>query len=277
MAPLSPRDTGQFSPITDRSRQVSGANSDRDDNPHASAGRSSSGAAATNAGSTPSEIDISRRRRRIEELEDLERREQAQLLRAHEREVEMRTKELARERERLRVLGTTSVSNSDAGPAAVRTHPQHSYSMVNLVPSRSGNGETPARPISQYGEPLALTASPSTSSSASNPPLRPDHAPYCGCQACSASQYSDSHPHVQVAAQPRTPKEKPKGWIRRLSMPVVANAFSSPDYKKAYGVSAGIAGGPQTGGPLPYFEPDSTGGIGNVHNGRARKISFGRR
>lgn len=78
--------------------------------------------------------------------------------------------------------------------------------------------------------------------------------------------------------------------MRRLSMPVVAGAFSS-DAKKgagvgAYGVGAGIAGGGQMGYGAPVgvngparFEQDSTGGISNVGlmHARPRKISFGRR
>ncbi|EJD07114.1 uncharacterized protein FOMMEDRAFT_165721 [Fomitiporia mediterranea MF3/22] len=276
--PLSPRNTGQVSPTTDRPRQASGPTALRDNN-------SSTGTVIVNqvptsadAGATPSEIDLARRRRRIEELEELERREQAQALRAREREIEMQTKELERERERLRALGIATSSSSGSG--GVRTHQQHSYSMVNLVPSRSGGGggEVPVRPTSQYGEPIALSASQSTSSSSnSNPSTRPDHAPYCGCQTCSASQYSNPPSHVQAAPQPRMQREKPKGWMRRLSMPVVSNAFSSSDSKKPYGIGPGVAGGGKTGGPAPYFEADSTGGISNVNPGRQRKLSFGRR
>ncbi|KAI5115012.1 hypothetical protein M0805_004148, partial [Coniferiporia weirii] len=73
--PLSPRYTGQRSPTTDRIRQVSGPQSSRDDAP-------SSPTTGATQGMTPaptsSEFDLTRRRQRIEELEDLERREQAQ-------------------------------------------------------------------------------------------------------------------------------------------------------------------------------------------------------
>ncbi|KAL5526300.1 hypothetical protein ACEPAF_8023 [Sanghuangporus sanghuang] len=266
-APLSPRDTGQVSPTFDRPRQVSGPNNGRDNSTGSTQQLNESDEATAQPGPTASEIDIMRRRRRIEELEDLERREQAQALRAREREIEMQTKALERERERLHTLNAASPAKSNG--AIVRGHPQHSYSMVNLVPSHSGAGEPLTRPVSHYGEPLAISTSPSSSSSTSNPPSRPDHAPYCGCQVCSASQYNNPNPHVQIVAQPRVQKEKPKGWIRRLSMPVVGNAFTSSDPKKMYAPGASIAGG-----SLAYLEQDSTGGISNV---RPRKISFGRR
>ncbi|KAL5525506.1 hypothetical protein ACEPAG_6842 [Sanghuangporus baumii] len=266
-APLSPRDTSQVSPTSDRLRQVSGPSNGRDNSTGSIQQLNESDEITAQPGPTTSEIDIMRRRRRIEELEDLERREQAQALRAREREIEMQTKALDRERERLRTLNVASPANSSG--AIVRGHPQYSYSMVNLVQSHSGAGEPLTRPVSHYGEPLAISTSPSSSSSTSNPPSRPDHAPYCGCQVCSASQYSNPNPHVQIVAEPRVQKEKPKGWIRRLSMPVVGNAFTSSDPKKAYAPGAGIAGG-----SLTYLEQDSTGGISNV---RPRKISFGRR
>ncbi|THH08911.1 hypothetical protein EW145_g2368, partial [Phellinidium pouzarii] len=107
-APLSPRNTSQISPTTDRARQVSGSN----EIPSSPITRTAQGVGHSSI-PTASEFDFARRRRRVEELEDLERREQAQALRAREREIEVRARELERERERLRTLGSPSTS----GPA----------------------------------------------------------------------------------------------------------------------------------------------------------------
>lgn len=76
-------------------------------------------------------------------------------------------------------------------------------------------------------------------SAGSSPILPGEHAPYCGCESCSVSQYRtrDLSP-VNRNTRPVEPPiqlrpEKPKGWIRRLSMPVMGNAFSSgSDSKK---------------------------------------------
>ncbi|KAI5118106.1 hypothetical protein M0805_005213 [Coniferiporia weirii] len=282
--PLSPRYTGQRSPTTDRIRQVSGPQSSRDDAP-------SSPTTGAIQGMTPaptsSEFDLTRRRQRIEELEDLERREQAQALRAREREVEQRVRELERERLRLRTLGATPSSGSAATPiAAVRSHPQYSHSMTNLVAPRSNSsGDLLVRPVSQHGEPLALalSASQSSSSSTSIPQPRSDHAPFCGCYTCSAAQYGAQPNSTQAPPQTRPEREKPRGWMRRLSMPVVSNAFSasSSDSKKTYGSGTGVSASGRTSyaaeGPFPRFEQDGTGGISNVNNARPRKLSFGRR
>lgn len=324
-APLSPRPTGPSSPTLERSRQVSDPQALRDltqnqqlqrANDTKANGETSSGGVTA---PSPSEMDIMRRRRRLDELEDLERREQTQALREREREIEQRAKEIEQERGRLRALASasgtspTSVSmsarprySSDAA-AAVRPHSQHSYSMTSLVAPRGGPGGATdrelllQRPLSQHGDPSprldlapSISASYSSSSSTSNAPQpqlqpRPDHAPYCGCYTCSAAQYggggnaqargTGQMPPPQLQARPD--KEKPKGWMRRLSMPVVSNAFSSSDSKKAFGPGAGIAGGRAGAGfspsnvSFPRFEPDHTGGIGNIS--RPRKLSFGRR
>ena len=112
-----------------------------------------------------------------------------------------------------------------------------------------------------------MPPSPSPSSPA-------EHAPYCGCNACSASKYRA--PPASTARDNRPPEpplvlrpEKPKGgWIRRLSMPVINGAFSSPDARK--GVSgAGIAGGPGYRNSFAMADEDGrlrtdlTGGIRN--------------
>ncbi|EMD33318.1 hypothetical protein CERSUDRAFT_126091 [Gelatoporia subvermispora B] len=230
--------------------------------------------------SSPFADELSLRRQRIEELEELDIREQELQLRMKEREIEQRALEL--ERDRLRLLGTRGTRTaadgytSDSarsgtarhGPPAV-PHPQaryHSYSLstTHLVPPSSASS---AQSSAQRVHPSSQPPSPS-------PLYRPaDHAPYCGCDACSASQYKSAarKPSPRDLRPPEAPPalrpEKPKGWIRRLSMPVMGGAFSL-DSKK--GVSnAGIAGGPGYRSSLALteedgrFQADYTGGISN--------------
>ncbi|KAK7678578.1 hypothetical protein QCA50_018450 [Cerrena zonata] len=75
-------------------------------------------------------------------------------------------------------------------------------------------------------------------SAGSSPVLPGEHAPYCGCESCSVSQYRarDLSPANRNSRPIEPPiqlrPEKPKGWIRRLSMPVMGNAFSSSSDSK---------------------------------------------
>lgn len=256
---------------------------------------------------SPTTEQIAARRRRIEELEELELREQAHALRERERQVELRAFDLERERERLRVLSaatTVPITTAPApAPAMATVIPRvphgrpysqngYSYSASHLAlpratplvsSSSSGAGDAPRpRPTSQYGsEPFPRTQSSPASTATSTPSPIPqppiDHAPYCGCYACSAAQYRQP-----PSSQPQLPTrvEKPKSWMRRLSMPVVGGAFSS-DSKKPALVGGGLAP-PRyeqvNGGQLNArrsFEQDATGGISNVT--RSRKLSFTRR
>lgn len=205
-------------------------------------------------------------------------------LKAREREIDIRSQALERERDRIHALNAAGVGASGKA-SAVRQHNQHSYSMTNLaVPRTSANtmDPTPTRPVTQYGDPaaLALSASQSTSSSDSAGARPRTHSGTGNVN--NAGQFS----HVQVVPTPRQQKEKAKsGWMRRLSMPAVSAAFSS-DTKKTpgpgYGVGAGIGGGPGTAPGYGYsagvqgFERDATGGISNVL-ARPRKLSLGKR
>lgn len=240
-------------------------------------------------GAYASEDPLAARRRHIEELEELEFREQSHALRERERQIEMQTLEL--ERERLRIL-TLGVGARTGGERAVnvRPHSQHSYSTTNLVQPRANGSaaDLPIRPISQYGEPLMVAASHSSGSSNSTGRAT-DHAPYCGCQRCASASYASPGRISETTLAAKA--EKPKGWIRRLSMPVVSNAFSSGnDSKKGNGAitMGGYNGGAMRGYGVPSedgrliprasFERDATGGISNVtSNSRSRKLSFGRR
>ena len=73
------------------------------------------------------------------------------------------------------------------------------------------------------------------------------HVPDCQCPACTVARYAET----PLTARLRPPQEREKskgGWMRRLSMPVVGNAFSS-DAKKA-GALGGRGVGPKALGAL---------------------------
>lgn len=91
----------------------------------------------------------------------------------------------------------------------------------------------------------------STASSAATP-----HAPYCGCQACSASKYGsssststrDQDPIRSAGAnaiRPPNSPDKPKGgWMRRLSMPGGLSSAFSTDAKRSgtsYALGSGVS------------------------------------
>ncbi|KAI0648820.1 hypothetical protein C8Q79DRAFT_998792 [Trametes meyenii] len=220
---------------------------------------------------TPTSEEIALRRQRIEELEELELREREHELRMKEREIEQRARELDRERHQLlnARTGRSDGYVSDGSRGAIgpristtqrppfdasqgsRYSSSYSQSAVNLVP------------------PSSLQSSRQPSSQPSSPSVQPsDHAPYCGCESCSVSKYKARRDSRPTEPPPHLRPEKPKGgWIRRLSMPVVSNAFSL-DSKK--GVSnVGIAGGPGYRNSLAFAEEDGrlqtdlTGGIRN--------------
>ncbi|KAI0364323.1 hypothetical protein BV20DRAFT_974598 [Pilatotrama ljubarskyi] len=224
---------------------------------------------------TPTPDEIALRRQRIEELEELELRERDLELRMKEREIEQRARELERERQQLltarsgRSDGYTSDGSRGAiGPGVSATQrpaidtlqsrypSSYSQSTSNLVPPPQGMSSR--HPSSQPSSPAAQPA---------------DHAPYCGCESCSASKYKTRDVLPRRDSRPTEPPlnlrpEKPRGgWIRRLSMPVVSNAFSLDSKKNANNV--GIAGGPGYRNSLAFAEEDGrlvtdvTGGIRN--------------
>jgi hypothetical protein len=88
------------------------------------------------------------------------------------------------------------------------------------------------------------------------------HLPDCQCPACTVARYAET----PLTARLRPPQEREKskgGWMRRLSMPVVGNAFSS-DAKKA-----GALGGRGVG-------PKALGALGDA-NRSAVSLGLGRR
>lgn len=169
--------------------------------------------------------DLSRRRQRIEELEELERREHVLELRAREREFSVRQRERA-ETLRSRALdGYASDTSRSSQPsyahrqqsqASLQSHPHtatlssnYSYSTTSLLPPGPSGPTSP--PMQRVAKDV--------------------HRPGCQCPACTVARYAEK----PLAAHPRPQgREKSKGgWMRRLSMPVVGNAFSSESKKVA--------------------------------------------
>ncbi|EGO24280.1 hypothetical protein SERLADRAFT_449048 [Serpula lacrymans var. lacrymans S7.9] len=202
--------------------------------------------------------ELVRRRRRIEELAELEFREKEYELRQRERDIDQRARELDRDRAqflngRLEGSGT---SDSPKGPRSANpySNSRHSYTTAHLVPPSA----SPSSSHIQYSQ-------SSQSNSQSQPPSplpMKEHAPFCGCDTCSVTKYKAGNvspsPHDLRPPEPpiQLRPEKPKGWIRRLSMPAVSGAFSLDAKKNASASSL------KAGLPMP------------AENGRLRKRSF---
>ncbi|KAI6128932.1 hypothetical protein EDD16DRAFT_27287 [Pisolithus croceorrhizus] len=242
------------------------------------------------------ENEIRKRKQRIEELAELELKEREYALRQRERELNQRSREL--EKDKLQFLhsrpdlsSTGSSASMGDGPKGPRNgrfvHKRGSQSVSHIIvphPSSSSSSivtttsnptaivstSTPHLPLPMpMPVPLPSPAnvpshSPSRSQSSTPLPAK-DHAPFCGCDTCSVAKYrlSNTSPSPRDLRPPEPPimlrPEKPKGWMRRLSMPSVSGALSLDAAKKN---AAGLAG-LKHGLPLPVGE-----------NGRLRKQSF---
>lgn len=202
----------------------------------------------------PSDDDIVRRRQRIRELEELELREQEHELRQKEREIGQRAKELERDRQRL--LNARGYHNESPTQRTAQKLQLQNTSSTSLYDSPSGSPVTSSRhPYASNPSQLPTPMNqrfPSQQSSNSQPssPMYSSmagHSESCGCEACSVSKYNPPPQRVRhvpssqslrppdspVTSRPKEKMEKPKTWIRRLSMPVMGNAFSNPsDTKK---------------------------------------------
>jgi hypothetical protein len=170
--------------------------------------------------------DLARRRQRIEEMEDLERREHALELRAREREFTTRQRDRA-ETLRSRALDgyASDTSRSNQPLFAHRQQSQASLQSQPHTPTLSSNYS--------YSTTSLLPPGPSgpTRPAMQRVPPKDVHRPDCQCPACTVARYAEkpliTHPRPQG-------REKSKGgWMRRLSMPVVGNAFSSESKKVA--------------------------------------------
>ncbi|KAL0954444.1 hypothetical protein HGRIS_003421 [Hohenbuehelia grisea] len=154
----------------------------------------------------------------------------------------------ARER-RISTGGDALQAPSSPASPALRHRPQYSYSTTHLIPPSSASsaygGSSQTSGPSHGGGGGGGYKQPSGSSQPPSPRVRTsshvsqseasEHAAYCGCDRCSASKYRSRSPASPVygsTADLRPPeKPKPKGWIRRLSMPV-GQAFSLDSAKR---------------------------------------------
>ena len=182
----------------------------------------------------PGEPRLRDRQYRIEMVDELALQQRETNLRERERQLDIERARLANAREGGYTSDTGSRSNYGGNP----------YGM----PRRS---ESPGPMTSQQSLRPPPAASPH------------DHASNCGCQRCSAQHYAStpslprSRRESGALEQPQTHKaepptllrpEKPKNWIRRMSMPV-ASLVSSND--KSQGGANNISGQNWTNMALP--------------------------
>lgn len=196
--------------------------------------------------------ELARRRQRIEELEELERRERAFERRARERELE------AFQRERAETL--RGRVDGDAGDSS---RPNHTLPPLRPRSQVFQQSHVPAHSLlsgRSYSTTSLLPPGPSSPATSAVQRATNDlHLPGCQCPACTIASYAERPLTTRLRPQER---EKSKGgWMRRLSMPVVSNAFSS-DSKKA-----GAIGGKGTG-------PKVLGALGEANRSA---VSLGRR
>jgi hypothetical protein len=192
--------------------------------------------------------ELARRRRHREELAEQEMQQEMQKEQTFEdrqKEIEMRTRELERDRA-LTVNTRDADTRSDASYTAKTTRtndlqePQRRYSQLD--------SPTPAIPQGRYSYSTTHLVPPSSLVQLSHSQSQPsspahesrslttaDHADFCGCESCSVSKYGTRNIPAHDLHPPEPPitlrPDKPKGWIRRLSMPM-GNAFSL-DSKKS--------------------------------------------
>lgn len=182
--------------------------------------------------------ELARRRQRIEELEELEQRERALELRVRERELE------ALQRERAETM------RGRVGDAGDPSRPNHTLSPLRPRSQVFQQSKVPAHSLlsgRSYSTTSLLPPGPSApATSAVQRTINDMHLPDCQCPACTIASYAERPLTTRLRPQER---EKSKGgWMRRLSMPVVGNAFSS-DTKKT-GAFGGKGAGSKVSGML---------------------------
>lgn len=229
------------------------------------------------AGGTPTQDDEASRRRRqgVDELAELELKENQMELREREHEIEMRAREL--ERDYLRMtnareeegvvngyIADGSRRNPEHQPQLLRPlRPRSQLDMGQALPNASNNLAplSPLRP--RFSHDTTHLTPPSNSSlpftspdsrtvfnsssrqSSQQHEDKPPHAPSCGCETCSIAKYRspssaqsfDFRPPAKPLILRPVEKSRP-GWIRRLSVPV-GNAFNL-ESKKGIGNIAGL-------------------------------------
>ena len=141
-------------------------------------------------------------------------------------------------------------SNSRSSPPAdTRPQSRYSHSTTHLAPPPSSS-QSPSQPSSShshsnYSKPRP--PSPLHAHSQQQHEGASEHAPFCGCDTCSVAKYKERKaapsPHdLRPPAKPIALRpEKPKGWMRRLSMPV-GNAFSLDSKKNTTGLGSTMSG-----------------------------------
>ncbi|GJE85676.1 hypothetical protein PsYK624_017550 [Phanerochaete sordida] len=179
----------------------------------------------------PAGEEIARRRQRIQELEELELREQEYTLRMREKEIRERAREL--EREQFELINArqnrlqVDLSNERARPSSA---------------GRSDSMDGPMTPVQAHPYASSNTMSPPSSRYPQYPSSSQPPSPMFG-HPLEKTSTRDS-----ARMQPSAPRpEKPKGWIRRLSMPVMAlgdskkgissaDVASNPFYRSSLGL-----------------------------------------
>jgi len=200
-------------------------------------------------GASVDEEEIRRRRKHIEELAELELKEKEYELRQRERELNQKTRDFERNRIQMQSVDAqgdlvgVDVGMSNTPPkgkgnsrhATPFQHKRGSQSTSHLIPP-------PPSSTSLSQPPGSGSQSPSRSQPSSPLPSK-GHAPFCGCPGCSVAKYKVPSviPSPHDLRPPEPPillrPEKPKGWIRRLSMPAVGAAFSLDAKKNASATS----------------------------------------
>jgi hypothetical protein len=202
--------------------------------------------------SPSTEANMEELARRRQQREELERQQQEQAFRERELELEMRTRELERDRAHLlssrnnEVYSDTGHTASDTQsndapqsqrrfsqfdlPTPATSRGRFSYSTTHLVP--------PSTSYIQFPNSQSQPPSPANNDQSSTK----DHADFCGCATCSVSKYNAKgtpSPHDLRPLEPpvNVRPEKPKGWIRRLSM---GNAFSLDPKKSNSSLKNGL-------------------------------------
>ncbi|KAJ3744436.1 hypothetical protein DFH05DRAFT_1399235 [Lentinula detonsa] len=195
--------------------------------------------------SEPFRVDDERRhnQRRSTQLVELEIQGREGEIRLREREVELRSQELERENAVLFSRNEAMIARepteldsikSAAHPTETSTVPFSGRPLSQYSSASTSNLAPP--PSFSYGSNAGSTSARRDSSQNSSTSTS-NHAPYCGCENCSASKYKASSP---LASPIRSEKEKPKGWMRRLSMPIVAgNSFLDSKKHKDSGYGSG--------------------------------------
>lgn len=204
--------------------------------------------------STPTAEEDVRRRRQESEYDQRERE-----LQERERELESRARELERERAQLMTVHEGRPDDTQGTPISplnrprrisLRKHLQRPQSQM----STESRPDSPRQQRSQFNgnaaPPGRYPAEDGYRYSEERQHTATEHAPYCGCHACSASKYaaaSNTSPEQLIggnALRPPASPEKPKGWMRRLSMPGgLSNAFSSDGKRNSssYALGSGVS------------------------------------